>query len=104
MYEGTLGGSRVCIKRMRVYLNDDPNKAAKVRFDAVCSPSLTRLQTFCQEAVIWKRLKHPNILPLLGVTITPLQLISNWMSGGDLPEYIQKHSDTDRLRLVGVVF
>ena len=51
---------------------------------------------------MWKHLTHPNVLPLLGVTITPPQLISNWMSGGDLPEYIKKHSDTDRLRLVGI--
>jgi len=60
------------------------------------------VQTFCQEAVIWKRLTHPNVLPLLGVTITPLQLISNWISGGNLPEYIQKHPDADLLGLVGV--
>jgi len=51
---------------------------------------------------MWKRLAHPNIVHLLGITIAPLQLISNWMSGGDLSEYIKKHPDTDRLGLVGV--
>ena len=51
---------------------------------------------------MWKRLTHPNILPLLGVTLTPLQLISDWMPGGDLPGYIEKQSRADRLRLVGV--
>jgi len=51
---------------------------------------------------MWKRLKHLNILPLLGVTISPLQLVSSWMSGGDLPEYIKKHSNADHLGLVGV--
>jgi len=50
---------------------------------------------------MWKRLTHPNVLPLLGVTIFPLQLISIWMSGGDLPEYIEKYPNADRLRLVG---
>ena len=50
---------------------------------------------------MWKRLKHPNILPLLGVTLDPLQLISHWMPGGILPEYLKKNSDVDRLRLVG---
>ena len=50
---------------------------------------------------MWKRLTHPNILPLLGVTITPFQLVSTWMSGGDLPGYIKKHLDADRLVLVG---
>jgi serine/threonine protein kinase len=51
---------------------------------------------------MWKHLTHPNILPLLGITITPLQLVSNWMPGGDLPDYIKKHSDADRLGLVSV--
>ena len=54
---------------------------------------------------MWKRLTHPNIIPLLGVTISPrLQLISNWMSGGELREYIKKHPDSDRLVLVGIHF
>ena len=57
-------------------------------------------QTFCQEAVMWKYLTHPNVLPFLGVTISPLQLISDWMPGGDLPGYIEKHSDADRIELV----
>ena len=47
-----------------------------------------------------KRLTHPNILPLLGVTITPLQLISTWMPGGDLTGYIKNHPDADTLGLV----
>jgi len=51
---------------------------------------------------MWKHLEHPNVLPLLGVTLTPFQLVSNWMPGGDLLGYINKHSDADRLALVGV--
>ena len=50
---------------------------------------------------MWKGLTHPNILPLLGVIVNRFQLISNWMSGGNLPEYIKKNSDVDRLELVG---
>ena len=49
---------------------------------------------------MWKRLTHPNIAPLLGITITPFQLISNWMSGGSLPGYIKTHPDANRLVLV----
>jgi len=50
---------------------------------------------------MWKRLTHPNIVPLLGITVTPFQLISNWIPG-DLPKYVKKNSDVDRLGLVGV--
>ena len=52
--------------------------------------------------MVWKRLKHPNIVPLLGMTSTPLQLVSEWVSGGDLTEYIKKHPGADRLSLVRV--
>ena len=63
-----------------------------------------RAQDFCKEVVTWKYLDHPNVLPLLGVTIEPLQLVSNWVSGGSMQEYIEKHPDADRRRLVGVPF
>ena len=52
---------------------------------------------------MWKHLRHPNILSLLGVTMTSFQLVSNWMSGGDLPGYIKKNPNVDRLKLVGVL-
>ena len=52
---------------------------------------------------MWKRLKHQNIVPLLGITQTPLQLISEWIPGGDLTEYIKKHPDAGRLDLVSVL-
>ena len=50
---------------------------------------------------MWKYLKHQNIVPLLGVTSTPLQLISEWMPGGNLTEYVKKRPGVDRLNLVG---
>jgi len=47
-----------------------------------------------------KHLEHRNIIPFLGVTTIPLQLISEWMPNGELIEYIKKHPSVDRLRLV----
>jgi hypothetical protein len=32
VYEGNFNGSKVCIKRMRVYSEDGPQRAAKVRY------------------------------------------------------------------------
>ena len=51
---------------------------------------------------MWKYLKHPNIVPLLGITVAPFQLISVWMSNGDLPGHIRRNPNADRLKLVGV--
>jgi len=62
-------------------------------------------QNFYEEAVTWKYLKHANIVPLLGITITPssFQLISDWIPGGNLTEYIKNHPGADRLGLVGAL-
>ena len=48
---------------------------------------------------MWKLLEHPNIVPLLGITPTPLQIISEWMPGGNLVEYTNKCPDANRCGL-----
>ena len=47
-----------------------------------------------------KHLSHPNIVPLLGATVDPFELVSDLMPGGDLMEYITNHPDVDRHSLV----
>jgi len=68
----------------------------------LCSPMPGNPQNFYEEAVAWKHLEHPNIVPLLGITIAPSppQLISDWISGGNLTNYIGDHPGADRLGLV----
>ena len=56
---------------------------------------------FFDEAVVWKRLDHQNIVPFKGVTLAPLQLVSEWMSGGELREYVKKNQDANLVGLVG---
>ena len=48
-----------------------------------------------------KHLSHPNIVPILGATVEPCELISDWMPGGDLMGYITKNPDANRISLVG---
>ncbi|KAF9644933.1 kinase-like protein [Thelephora ganbajun] len=85
VYEGTFGGSKVRIRRVRMYHGGDPHKVK---------------ETFHQVAVTWKHLAHPNIVPLLGVTIDPFELISDRMPGRNLTEYIMNHPDADRIPLL----
>ena len=49
---------------------------------------------------MWKYLEHPYILPLLGATISPPQLVSAFMPAGDLSKYIEENPDADRVGLV----
>ena len=50
----------------------------------------------------WKTLNHPNLLPLLGVTMTKNQLamVSEWISKGNIVEFAGAEPNVDRLGLV----
>ena len=52
----------------------------------------------------WKHLRHPNILPLLGVTFTEshFAMVSEWMDNGNVNEFIRIDPDANRTALVGI--
>jgi len=52
--------------------------------------------------VVWSALHHENILPLLGGTVTEDQLVvvSEWMVGGNVMEFVKVNVHADRLGLV----
>ena len=57
-------------------------------------------QSFFEEAVIQKRLRHPSIVPFVGVTTDPFQVISEWMPNGNITGFIKKNPDANRISLV----
>lgn len=62
------------------------------------------MQRFCREVVAWRTLRHPNVLPLLGVTMTKdrFVMVSEWMDNGNSNEFLRKNPDADRLELVSL--
>jgi serine/threonine protein kinase len=52
----------------------------------------------------WNTLRHPNVLPLLGVTMDNQHfvMVSEWMANGNINEFVKAHGDTNRFELVGV--
>jgi len=57
------------------------------------------LKEFSSEAVLWKQLSHPNILPFYGVyhleEKTPrLCLTAPWMENGNAVEFLKRYPDT----------
>jgi hypothetical protein len=60
-------------------------------------------QSFCREGVAWKHLRHPNVLPLLGVTVSERRfaMVSEWMEHGNIIEFVGKDKDVNRTELVG---
>ena len=51
---------------------------------------------------MWNGLRHPNVLPLLGVTETESRLVtvSEWMVNGDISQFVKVNVDADRLGFV----
>ncbi|KAF9779311.1 CNH domain-containing protein [Thelephora terrestris] len=84
VWEGTYDGKKVCIKRLRI-----TQQTRQVIEKA-----------FCKEAVMWKRLKHPNIVGFIGVMRNPLRLVSEWMPKGTLTEYLSENPGANRIGLL----
>ena len=49
---------------------------------------------------MWKRLRHQNIVPFIGVTQGPLQFVSEWMPNGTLTDYLGENPGANRIGLV----
>ena len=54
----------------------------------------------------WKALRHPNVLPLLGVRMTENEfaMISEWMPNGNINGFVAVHQDANRFELVSPSF
>ena len=100
MWVGEYQGHKLAVKVLRVYSTNDLEKITGVSlFVAVQTYALTSWlgQRFCKEVVTWKALHHPNVLLLLGVTMTVQQfaMVPEWMENGSINEFIKTHKDTN---------
>ena len=52
--------------------------------------------------MLWNALRHPNILPLIGVIMakTELMMVSEWMQNGNLNRFVREHQEVNRFELV----
>ena len=55
---------------------------------------------------MWKSLRHPNILPLMGVVMgeNEFAMISEWMLNGNINEFVRENPKANKLELVGSLF
>ncbi|KAK7037359.1 hypothetical protein VNI00_011109 [Paramarasmius palmivorus] len=54
-----------------------------------------KLKEYLREAIIWRQLKHPNLVPFLGLyylddTQQRMCLVSPWMENGNLVEFLRR--------------
>ncbi|KAJ7843299.1 kinase-like domain-containing protein [Mycena leptocephala] len=82
---GLLCGQTVAVKMMRVFETSDVEAL---------------LKEFGREALIWRQLCHPNLLPFFGLYYFQgrLCLVSPWMENGHIRAFLKKETyDTDSL-------
>jgi len=87
VWKGEHQGRQVAVKVLRVYSTSDFEKIAS---------------RFCREVVTWKTLHHPNVLPLLGVTmgVYDFALASEWMKNGNINEFARARPNVNRFELL----
>ncbi|TDL17538.1 kinase-like protein, partial [Rickenella mellea] len=93
VWKGRFGERTVALKAFRIFGEEPQEKA---------------FNKFSHEAVIWRQLVHPNILPFYGVfkgdeDFDRLCLVSPWMDGGNMMQYIVQHTDCNRVTLLADV-
>ncbi|KAJ8077777.1 hypothetical protein PM082_002210 [Marasmius tenuissimus] len=91
VWKGKIGEDIVCLKVVKGYFGDDLEKLTK---------------DYMREAIVWKHLSHPNLLPFLGMYYLDenredLCLVSPWMDKGDLHRYLKEtpREDVDHLSM-----
>ncbi|KAK0204824.1 kinase-like domain-containing protein [Desarmillaria ectypa] len=89
IWKGRMGNMLICIKVLRTFIDNGIEERARV------------IKNFCHEALVWRNLKHPNVLPFLGVSTEPFApsfcLISPWMQNGNIMSFLATNPANDRL-------
>ncbi|KAJ7831481.1 kinase-like domain-containing protein [Mycena leptocephala] len=90
IYHGTYTNTdmervEVAVKVLKIFHNQSDDDRREI------------LQNLAQEALVWQYLRHPNIVPFLGVdgTIFPgltMAMVSPWMQQGNVLNYMTEHS------------
>ena len=51
--------------------------------------------------MLWKQLRHPNVLPFYGAYVADqFGMVSPWLGDGNIVQLTKKNPEVDRLRLV----
>ncbi|KAG8749653.1 hypothetical protein FRC11_011112, partial [Ceratobasidium sp. 423] len=89
LYDGT----KVAIRSLRIFESPGEDEQTTVLKDAA------------KELYHWSKLRHRNVLSLMGLAKYrgQMSMVSEWMSNGDLSRYLIHHPEADRLALANVM-
>ncbi|KAJ7145890.1 kinase-like domain-containing protein [Mycena epipterygia] len=89
IYRASYGNKTVALKHMRHFLRGSELHRIRLKF--------------CREALVWRDLHHPNILPFIGIDresfSSSLCMVSPWMEHGTILKYLEVHgrANVDKL-------
>jgi len=101
VYKGTLlpENTEVAIKTARGGLPGE-ERLIKVRSLFILYSNSLRLQQHTlKEVHLWSKLRHENVLPLIGITTEydlTISIVSRWMQNGNAREYVQERNRDPR--------
>ncbi|KAG5729731.1 Serine/threonine-protein kinase HT1 [Termitomyces sp. T112] len=86
IYKGEVDGLLVCMKWIRTY---QPQEIDHLQ------------RKYSREAILWRQLSHPNVLPFLGLSLiqTRLFIVSPWAENGHVNKYLRMQPTANRPRL-----
>ncbi|KAH7345405.1 kinase-like domain-containing protein [Rhizoctonia solani] len=90
VYRGELyNGTIIAIRSLRIF--DSPGEDNQTAV----------LKNAAKELYHWSKLRHRNVLPLLGLAIYrgQISMVSEWMNNGNLSRYLIHHPEANRLAL-----
>ncbi|KAK7032682.1 kinase-like protein [Favolaschia claudopus] len=83
VFKAMYQGKPVALKHMRMFQGTDQRDIRR---------------KFCREALVWQRLRHPYIVPLIGIDTesfpSSLSMVSPWMKNGTVIKYLSRFSDS----------
>jgi serine/threonine protein kinase len=62
------------------------------------------LQSFYVEVLNWRLLRHPNIVPFLGISTVPcFSLVTEWMPHGNIGLFLRTRPNENRVEYVRLI-
>jgi serine/threonine protein kinase len=110
IYRGLYEGVDVAVKKLRFFGSQKApiHQVGRIHFYSI-SLLILKVQAFCKEALVWRQLAHPNVLPFIGVdgeTFADtgfLCMVSPWMANGSLLDHKRSEDynpEKDTIRIV----
>ncbi|KAJ7145880.1 kinase-like domain-containing protein, partial [Mycena epipterygia] len=90
IYRASYNNKPVALKHMRHFLRGSELHRIRLKF--------------CREALVWRDLHHPNILPFIGIDresfSSSLSMVSPWMEHGTILKYLEVHGRANMDKLL----